>query len=47
MFSPGHFAAGHYKANHFPGGGGGGVIIAVVKHVRGFTRNVGRLLGKR
>lgn len=44
MFTPGHFAAGHYKANHFPGGGGGGVIVeAAVKFV-GFIRDIGRMM---
>lgn len=46
MFSPGHFAARHYKANHFPGGGGGGLIVETIAKYVGFIKDMGRMMNR-
>lgn len=47
MFTPGHFAARTFVPAHFPGGGGGGIIVQVVEFVQFVYRKRRRLRARK
>lgn len=47
MFTPGHFAARQFKPAHFPGGGGGGIIVQIVQAIQFVYRKRRRLRARK